>query len=53
MQARLEKRRSLATINRDLSCLRQILAIAAKDELITKTPFLCGCVEFLCACSVR
>jgi len=38
---------SPATINRDLSCLRQILGIAVKEELIQKSPFFGGRVEFL------
>jgi site-specific recombinase XerD len=46
-EARLEQQRSPATMNRDLSCLRQILAIAVKDELISKSPFFGGRVEFL------
>src|SRR5229473_1036015 len=46
-EARIEKRRSPATINRDLSCLRQILGIAVKEELIQKSPFFNGRVEFL------
>jgi site-specific recombinase XerD len=46
-EARLEQQRSPATINRDLSCLRQILAIPVKDELILKSPFFGGRVEFL------
>ena len=46
-EARLEQQRSPATVNRDLSCLRQILAIAVKDELISKSHFFGGRVEFL------
>ncbi len=46
-EARLEQQRSPATINRDLSCLRQILGIAVKEELIRKSPFFRGRVEFL------
>src|SRR5260370_2789036 len=46
-EARLEQRRSPATINRDLSCLRQILGIAVKEELIQRSPFFGGRVEFL------
>jgi integrase len=46
-EARLEQKRSPATVNRDLSCLRQILAIAVKDEVITKSPFFGGSVEFM------
>lgn len=46
-EARIEQRRSPATINRDLSCLRQILGIAVKEELIQKSPFFGGRVEFL------
>jgi integrase len=46
-EARLEQQRSPATINRDLSCLRQILGIAVKEELIQKSPFFGGRVEFL------
>jgi len=46
-EARLELRRSPATVNRDLSCLRQILGIAVKEELIQKSPFFGGRVEFL------
>ena len=37
----------VATVNRDLSCLRQILGIAVKEELIQKSPFFGGRVEFL------
>ena len=46
-EARIEQQRSPATINRDLSCLRQILGIAVKDELIQKSPFFGGRIEFL------
>src|SRR5260370_42347711 len=46
-EARLEQQRSPATINHDLSCLRQILSIAVKDELMQKSPFFGGRVEFL------
>ncbi len=46
-EARLELQRSPATINRDLSCLRQILGIAVKEELVQKSPFFGGRVEFL------
>jgi len=46
-EARIELMRSPATINRDLSCLRQILGIAVKEELIQKSPFFGGRVEFL------
>jgi Phage integrase SAM-like domain len=46
-EARLELHRSPATIKRDLSCLRQILGIAVKEELIQKSPFFGGRVEFL------
>lgn len=46
-EARLEQQRSPATINRDLSCLRQILGIAVKEELIQKSPFFGRRVEFL------
>src|SRR6266581_67857 len=46
-EARLGQQRSPATINRDLSCLRQILGIAVKEELIQKSPFFGGRVEFL------
>jgi integrase len=46
-EARIEQRLSPATINRDLSCLRQILGIAVKEELIQKSPFFGGRVEFL------
>ena len=46
-EARIEQQRSPATINRDLSCLRQILGIAVKEELILKSPFLGRRVEFL------
>lgn len=46
-EARIEQHRSPATINRDLSCLRQILGIAVKEELIQKSPFFGGRVEFL------
>jgi site-specific recombinase XerD len=46
-EARIEKRRSPATVNRDLSCLRQIVGIAVKEELIQKSPFFGGRVEFL------
>jgi len=46
-EARIEQQRSPTTINRDLSCLRQILAIAVKDELIAKSPFFGGRVELL------
>jgi integrase len=46
-EARIEQQLSPATINRDLSCLRQILAVAVKDELIDKSPFFGGRVEFL------
>jgi hypothetical protein len=46
-EARLEQQRSPATINRDLSCLRQILGIAVKEELIQKSLFFGGRVEFL------
>src|SRR5258707_13290339 len=46
-EARLEQQRSPATINRDLSCLRQILGIAVKEELIQRSPFFGGRVEFL------
>ena len=46
-EARIEQGRSPATINRDLSCLRQILGIAVKEELIQKSPFFGGRVEFL------
>ncbi len=46
-EARIEQRRSPATINRDLSCLRQVLRIAVKEELIQKSPFFGGRVEFL------
>jgi len=46
-EARLEKHLSPATVNRDLSCLRQILGVAVKDELIGKSPFFGGRVEFL------
>ncbi len=46
-EARLEQQRSPATINRDLSCLRQILGIAVKEELIPRSPFFGGRVEFL------
>ena len=41
-EARIEQQLSPATINRDLSCLRQILGIAVKEELIQKSPFLRG-----------
>ncbi len=46
-EARIEQERSPATVNRDLSCLRQILGIAVKEELIQKSPFFGGRVEFL------
>lgn len=46
-EARLQKQLSPATVNRDLSCLRQILGVAVKDELIDKGPFFGGRVEFL------
>src|SRR6266851_5777901 len=46
-EARLEKQLSPVTVNRDLTCLRQILGIAVKDELIAKSPFFGGRVEFL------
>src|SRR5258707_5156136 len=46
-EARLEQQRSPATINRDLSCLRQILGIAVNEELIPRSPFFGGRVEFL------
>ncbi len=46
-EARIEQQRSPATINRDLSCLRQILGIAVKEELIQRSPFFGGRVEFL------
>src|SRR5258708_34799497 len=46
-EVRIEQRRSPATINRDLSCLRQIFGIAVKEELIQKSPFFGGSVEFL------
>lgn len=46
-EARIEQQRSPSTINRDLSCLRQILGIAVKEELIQKSPFFGGRVEFL------
>jgi integrase len=46
-ESRLEKHLSPATVNRDLSCLRQILGIAVKEELIQKSPFFGGRVEFL------
>ncbi len=46
-EARLEKHLSPATVNRDLSCLRQILGMALKEELIVKSPFFGGRVEFL------
>src|SRR5258708_17651181 len=46
-EARLEQQRSPATINRDLSCLRQILGIAVKEELIPRSPFFGARVEFL------
>lgn len=43
----MEQQRSPATINRDLSCLRQILGIAVKEELLQKSPFFGGRVECL------
>jgi len=46
-ETRLALQRSPATINRDLSCLRQILGIAVKEELIQRSPFFGGRVEFL------
>jgi len=46
-EARIEQQLSPATINRDLSCLRQILGIAVKEELIQRSPFFGGRVEFL------
>lgn len=46
-EARIEQQLSPATINRDLSCLRQILGIAVKEELIQKSPFFGRRVEFL------
>jgi len=46
-ETRLALQRSPATINRDLSCLRQILGIAVKEELIQRSPFFAGRVEFL------
>ena len=46
-ETRIEQQRSPATINRDLSCLRQILGIAVKEELLQKSPFFGGRVEFL------
>ena len=46
-EARIEQQRSPSTINRDLSCLRQILGIAAREDLIHKNPFSGGRVEFL------
>jgi hypothetical protein len=46
-ETRIEQQLSPATINRDLSCLRQILGIAVKEELIQRSPFFGGRVEFL------
>src|SRR5258706_881662 len=46
-ETRLALQRSPATINRDLSCLRQILGIAVKEELVQRSPFFGGRVEFL------
>src|SRR6266404_2455434 len=46
-EARIERQLSPSAINRDLSCLRQILGIAVKEELIQKSPFFGGSVEFL------
>ncbi len=46
-ETRIEQQLSPATINRDLSCLRQILGIAVREEMIQKSPFLGGGVEFL------
>src|ERR1700730_5956433 len=42
-----EKQLSPATVNRDLPCLRQILGIAVKDDLIQKCPFFGSRAEFL------
>jgi site-specific recombinase XerD len=39
-QVPIERQRSPATINRDLSCLRQIFGIAVKEELIQKSSVL-------------
>src|SRR5260370_10252697 len=41
-EARLEQQRSPATINRDLSCLRQVLGIAGKEDLIQKSRLFVG-----------
>ncbi len=48
-EARLEKHLSPATVNRDLSCLRQILGMALKEELIVKSPTYCR----VCPCEGR
>ena len=46
-EACIEQQRSPSTINRDLSCLRQFLGIAVREELIQKSSFFDGRVEFL------
>jgi integrase len=46
-EARLRDGRSGATVNRDLECLRRVLSIAMKTDVITTSPFVARKVEFL------
>ena len=46
-QARLEKKLSPSTVNRDLACLRRILLFAVNRDVLDKTPFMAHKVRFL------